>query len=67
MTSLMGTDEETVDDVDNDTDEHDSLPDADFTDAQSVFPAGQHHNVASSHRTEVPYSDEGSFMGTLDQ
>lgn len=68
MTSLMGTDEEVVDDVDNDTDEqslHD-MQEEDGADAQSVYPVGAYPSVASSHRTEMPYLEGDSFMGNSD-
>lgn len=65
MTSLVGTDEEMIDSDENDFEEDDEGAD-DGADLQSVYPVGAYPSVASSHRTEMPYLEGGSFMGNSD-
>lgn len=69
MTSVIDTDEDIPEDMQDDTDEHSlhDMQEDDHADAQSIFPmAAAYPSVASSHRTEMPYLEGDSFMGNSD-
>lgn len=63
MTSMHTTDEEMADDAPEHGGHAHAHHDADL---QSIYPASQYPQVASSHRTEMPYLTAGSFVANSD-
>lgn len=63
MTSVLGTDEEMTEDMEEGTDEDLTDDDADL---QSLHAASFYPHVQDAHRTEMPYFAAESFMANSD-
>jgi hypothetical protein len=64
MTSVQGTDEEMVEDMDEDSGEE--LSEDDDADLQSVHISHLYPQVSGAHRTEMPYLAAESFIANSD-